>query len=315
MRIEREGAPKVTRHSPCVGVCRLDDGLGLCLGCGRSSDEIASWISMDEGQQNEVWSRLPARLARLSVGVRLLPWVREELVDWFADTVIKNRGSWNAGATELLFTPGIESEIESSFSLEENVIIARSITGLLRFRIGDKLRAFASSFSNHVVLGLPRGRAAIESSSVLRALGPDRDAIDSANRDDLLFDLGAGNGIRRIALRTNDASLAERLLAHAGRPWPEVIASIEPEFSTLDAVRIVETVALRIETPSGKNSTRDNTAAPPSAAFDTALFPLSPSNATAFSLPTFSLPVAVFEPHAATATAFNSSANSSHLVC
>ena len=28
--------------SPCTGICRIDDGSGLCLGCARSTDEIAA---------------------------------------------------------------------------------------------------------------------------------------------------------------------------------------------------------------------------------------------------------------------------------
>lgn len=29
--------------SPCIGVCRIDDAIGLCDGCLRSRDEIAAW--------------------------------------------------------------------------------------------------------------------------------------------------------------------------------------------------------------------------------------------------------------------------------
>jgi predicted Fe-S protein YdhL (DUF1289 family) len=36
--------------SPCVGVCALDDD-GLCLGCHRSSAEIARWIQMNDDER------------------------------------------------------------------------------------------------------------------------------------------------------------------------------------------------------------------------------------------------------------------------
>src|SRR4051794_34390056 len=98
---------------------------------------------MDEVQRNDVWAKLPARLARLSIGVRVLPWVREELVDWVADAITKKRGGWSAGGAEPFFTPGIASTVERSSSAEEDVIVARTATGLFRLRIGDKLRAFA----------------------------------------------------------------------------------------------------------------------------------------------------------------------------
>jgi predicted Fe-S protein YdhL (DUF1289 family) len=29
--------------SPCVGICRLDDTTGWCLGCARDTNELASW--------------------------------------------------------------------------------------------------------------------------------------------------------------------------------------------------------------------------------------------------------------------------------
>jgi predicted Fe-S protein YdhL (DUF1289 family) len=43
----------------------LDEQLGLCVGCGRSSDEIASWASMPPDQHRAVMAILPARLERL----------------------------------------------------------------------------------------------------------------------------------------------------------------------------------------------------------------------------------------------------------
>jgi predicted Fe-S protein YdhL (DUF1289 family) len=36
--------------SPCVGVCALDDD-GLCLGCHRTSAEIARWIHMSDDER------------------------------------------------------------------------------------------------------------------------------------------------------------------------------------------------------------------------------------------------------------------------
>ncbi|HEX2448960.1 MAG TPA: DUF1289 domain-containing protein [Methyloceanibacter sp.] len=30
-------------ETPCVNVCLLDDETGLCVGCGRTIQEIAGW--------------------------------------------------------------------------------------------------------------------------------------------------------------------------------------------------------------------------------------------------------------------------------
>lgn len=29
--------------SPCIGICKMDDFTGLCVGCLRTLDEIATW--------------------------------------------------------------------------------------------------------------------------------------------------------------------------------------------------------------------------------------------------------------------------------
>ncbi|MCD5361411.1 MULTISPECIES: cysteine-rich CWC family protein [Chromobacterium] len=46
--------------SPCVGLCRLDEGGGYCLGCLRTLDEIAGWSGFDDEQKRAVWRRLLA---------------------------------------------------------------------------------------------------------------------------------------------------------------------------------------------------------------------------------------------------------------
>lgn len=49
--------------SPCTGVCTLD-GEGLCLGCHRTSAEIARWSQMDDDERLRLMeSELPAREA------------------------------------------------------------------------------------------------------------------------------------------------------------------------------------------------------------------------------------------------------------
>lgn len=48
--------------SPCTKVCVLDGASGLCIGCGRSRDEIAVWGSLPEGRRRAIMAGLPARL-------------------------------------------------------------------------------------------------------------------------------------------------------------------------------------------------------------------------------------------------------------
>lgn len=50
-------------ESPCVKVCMLDACSSLCLGCGRSIDEIARWSTMSDAERARVMGELPWRLA------------------------------------------------------------------------------------------------------------------------------------------------------------------------------------------------------------------------------------------------------------
>lgn len=50
-------------ESPCVKICTLDARSGMCLGCGRTVDEIGRWTAMSAAERTRVMGQLPARLA------------------------------------------------------------------------------------------------------------------------------------------------------------------------------------------------------------------------------------------------------------
>jgi predicted Fe-S protein YdhL (DUF1289 family) len=54
-----------TVASPCTSVCRMDDASGLCVGCARTLDEIASWSVLDDDARRAIVAALPARKASL----------------------------------------------------------------------------------------------------------------------------------------------------------------------------------------------------------------------------------------------------------
>ncbi len=58
-------APASPPSSPCISVCALEPASGLCLGCGRTLNEIVAWGGMAEGERLAVMAGLPARLADL----------------------------------------------------------------------------------------------------------------------------------------------------------------------------------------------------------------------------------------------------------
>lgn len=49
--------------SPCVAVCRLDEGTGLCLGCHRTIDEIREWPILAPDERNRVLESIEERRA------------------------------------------------------------------------------------------------------------------------------------------------------------------------------------------------------------------------------------------------------------
>ena len=47
--------------TPCISICRIDPGTGLCIGCARTVDEIGDWVEMTEPDRLALMARLPAR--------------------------------------------------------------------------------------------------------------------------------------------------------------------------------------------------------------------------------------------------------------
>tara|TARA_B100000989_G_C19526190_1_gene466972 strand:+ start:2195 stop:2362 length:168 start_codon:yes stop_codon:yes gene_type:complete len=43
-------------NSPCISICKVKDG--LCIGCGRTLKEIASWTAMTREQRQEILGRI-----------------------------------------------------------------------------------------------------------------------------------------------------------------------------------------------------------------------------------------------------------------
>jgi predicted Fe-S protein YdhL (DUF1289 family) len=55
-------------ETPCVDICEVDCGSGLCRGCGRTIAEISNWASMSSAERRRIMSELAARKAALVKG-------------------------------------------------------------------------------------------------------------------------------------------------------------------------------------------------------------------------------------------------------
>jgi len=53
--------------SPCVKICVVDPVGGLCIGCGRTVEEITLWREMSEPERLRVMASLPARLSSVKL--------------------------------------------------------------------------------------------------------------------------------------------------------------------------------------------------------------------------------------------------------
>ena len=49
--------------SPCIKICTLQDN--FCIGCGRSTQEIAEWSTATARRKKKILERLPDRLRRM----------------------------------------------------------------------------------------------------------------------------------------------------------------------------------------------------------------------------------------------------------
>ncbi len=50
-------------ESPCVQICMLHPETGLCVGCGRTGDEIGRWTRMGAAERRRIMDALPGRVA------------------------------------------------------------------------------------------------------------------------------------------------------------------------------------------------------------------------------------------------------------
>lgn len=60
-------------ETPCVKICTLDARRKLCLGCGRTVDEIARWGGMTPAERRRVMDELPGRIATLQAQTNAVP--------------------------------------------------------------------------------------------------------------------------------------------------------------------------------------------------------------------------------------------------
>lgn len=51
--------------TPCIGICKVDEGVGLCYGCGRRIEEISAWPLMEDSDRLKIMLELRDRLNKV----------------------------------------------------------------------------------------------------------------------------------------------------------------------------------------------------------------------------------------------------------
>ena len=223
--------------SPCVGVCRLDEATGWCLGCARTGDELAAWQALDGPGRAAVWRDLPRRKAELRLGFELLPWTPEVALARLAALSREPGTVWSLGV------PGAMAELPGPFAVDlaGNRLTLATAGGRLRLIGHPGLRAFA--VADRIVLALHRSRLG-PNPVHLTELGPDGDSLDPAAQGQPLFDLGFGRPTVRFGVRTAAMGLLRALRAGLGRPLDRstggLLAAVSPTRVLLGALGRVE---------------------------------------------------------------------------
>jgi predicted Fe-S protein YdhL (DUF1289 family) len=53
--------PPAPIKTPCIKVCVVDGESGLCLGCYRRLNEVATWTRLTEAEREAILAELPDR--------------------------------------------------------------------------------------------------------------------------------------------------------------------------------------------------------------------------------------------------------------
>ena len=49
-------------QSPCINICKIDNGSGLCIGCCRNEYEVFNWINFSDTEKELILSKIKSRV-------------------------------------------------------------------------------------------------------------------------------------------------------------------------------------------------------------------------------------------------------------
>jgi predicted Fe-S protein YdhL (DUF1289 family) len=231
----------------------MEDVSGLCLGCGRSRDEIAAWAGADDGRRRAIWSSLPERLASLGIAVTRLPWSHRQILDFAIQTIQRRSGTWVFGCHGATAEFMVGPDEQCSVSVADDRITAFTEQAGLRLRLGDHVRAlqlrddYAADGYRAIFLVILKARANLPVASGLSVLGPDAAAIEPRHQGQTLYDLGLGRTDLRFNVRTSAPALRRSLEGARGLPLSSLLPTVGVQLMTESPTRVAESSLGRVE--------------------------------------------------------------------
>lgn len=234
-----------TVPSPCIGLCRIDEASRLCAGCARSTEEIAFWKHAPAEVREQVWSALPARRRRLGIGLHRLEWTVDRIQSFVVDSLQAGAGTWVLGMYGAVAEFCVGPDEACDRANAGGTVSAQTPRGGIRFDLSHHVRALALTTKigdvnkEVIVLTVLRSGVRLPAGTGLTNLGPDRDALRTAEQNACLFDLGLGATATRFCIRTSDADLTRALGQHSGARWTELLAGLGGAIVAAAPTRVV----------------------------------------------------------------------------
>jgi predicted Fe-S protein YdhL (DUF1289 family) len=239
--------------SPCIGLCRIDEKSGLCLGCARSRVEIAMWRQSPDDELLRILARLPDRRNRLGLGIYNLGWNVEEIRSFVIKTFRPGSGAWVAGVHGAVAEFCIGEAEPYDSEVDTHTVRASSARGAIRFTLSEHIQALALGSASDaagfeiVALAIPCDRATSFRDRGLMRVGPDREAIRDKHREEILYDFGLGRNGSGFGIRTPDGELKARLDRVLGLEWQQFLSAVGADLLRISPTRVVRNSIGRIE--------------------------------------------------------------------
>jgi predicted Fe-S protein YdhL (DUF1289 family) len=248
MNIQTKAIP-----SPCTGICTMDGALGLCLGCGRTGDEIAEWSSAGDERRSAIWAVLPERINALGISITRLPWPYGRIARFVAESLGQRSGTWVLGCYGATAEFMCHHDEPCDVSVTGETITAISNRGALQLTIGEQVRALQlrAGRSGHgyraIFLVVVKARATLPVATTLTPLDRDEGAIRPECRNDAWFDLGLGRGDLRFCVRASAIELRDKLNQASGLPLSDLLQAAGATIVKHSPARVVESPLGRAE--------------------------------------------------------------------